>query len=373
MVNNIKETKLGLEKENNQGYLMKIIKYTDSRHIIVEFQDDYKAHVSANMERFQKGNIKNPNYRLGQIRTNKQGFLMKIIQYIDNGNITVEFEDEFQTTVKTDWRSFDTGITKNPNYRLGIEKYNNKGYLMKCIQYNNYHDILIEFQDKYKAIIHTNWQHFENGTAGNPYEPTVQNVGIIGNKYPCTNKGQSTKEFNVWQSMINRCFSQKFKKDNPTYKDVTCCEEWLLFENFYEWLHSQENFDKWFNNDQWALDKDILVKGNKIYSPDTCTLIPIYINSIFTSSNKIRGNLPIGVSKRDDREGYMALTIYGRKKHRAKTSAYAYPTPEDAFYLGYKPYKEAYIKQIAQEEYEKGNITEKCYDAMMSYQVEITD
>lgn len=48
-------------------------------------------------------------------------------------------------------------------------------------------------------------------------------------------------------------------------------------------------------------------------------------------------------------------------------------TPEQAFYFGYKPYKETIIKQVAQEEYDKGNITEKCYEAMMNYEVEIDD
>ena len=77
---NKKETRLGLEKYNNQGCLMRIIDYIDHRHIIVEFQDEFKAHVSGNMERFQKGNIRNPNYRHGQTRTNKQDLLMKIVK-----------------------------------------------------------------------------------------------------------------------------------------------------------------------------------------------------------------------------------------------------------------------------------------------------
>lgn len=94
---------------------------------------------------------------------------------------------------------------------------------------------------------------------------------------------------------------------------------------------------------------------------------------MFTNSSNIRGDLPIGVSKSYDREGYMALTIYGRNNNRSKTTAYSYPTPEDAFYFGYKPTKENYIKQVAQEEYDKGNITKQCYNAMMNYQVEITD
>ena len=39
----------------------------------------------------------------------------------------------------------------------------------------------------------------------------------------------------------------------------------------------------------------------------------------------------------------------------------------------YKIRKENTIKQVAKEEYDKGNITKRCYDAMMKYKVEITD
>ena len=154
---------------------------------------------------------------------------------------------------------------------------------------------------------------------------------------------------------------------------MTCCEEWLLYENFYEWLHNQENFNKWYSEDKWDLDKDILKKGNKIYSPETCCLVPHNVNSLFSKGDISLQNLPIGVFKRNDRYGYQAQIIYGKNKNRAKSTYYNYPTPEDAFYLGYKPTKEEYIKRIAQEEYEKGNRTKRCYDAMMNYQVEITD
>ena len=51
----------------------------------------------------------------------------------------------------------------------------------------------------------------------------------------------------------------------------------------------------------------------------------------------------------------------------------SYSTPERAFYLGYKPYKEDIIKQVAEIEFNKDNITKKCYEAMMKYEVEITD
>lgn len=45
-----------------------------------------------------------------------------------------------------------------------------------------------------------------------------------------------------------------------------------------------------------CLDKDILVLGNKIYSPDTCVMIPNYVNCLLTDTRKSRGSYPLGVS-----------------------------------------------------------------------------
>lgn len=264
-------------------------------------------------------------------------------------------------------------IEKQKKERLGLEKYNKQGCLMKIIEYHNYENVVVEFQDKYKAHVKTSWKYFNNSGLTNPYYPTICGVGIVGNKYPIFKNNKHTKEYQAWHNMINRCFYEKIKEEHPTYKNVTCSEEWLLFENFYEWLHLQENFDKWYNEDKWCLDKDILVKGNKIYSPNTCCLVPQNVNTLFTKKNANRGKLPIGVFYYAKLKRYQAIIIYGKNNNRSKRTSEYYPTPEDAFYLGYKPAKEAYIKRVAKEEYAVGNITEKCYNAMMNYEVEITD
>ena len=154
--------------------------------------------------------------------------------------------------------------------RLYEERLNNQGCLMKIVEYNNYDDIVVEFQDKYKAQVHTAYGHFVKGVVKNPYYPTSYGVGMIGNKYPVSINCKATREYVVWQGILKRCFDKNTKDKYPTYKDVTCCEEWLLYENFYEWLHAQENFDKWLNCGkwEWAVDKDILIKGNKTYEKD---------------------------------------------------------------------------------------------------------
>lgn len=253
--------------------------------------------------------------------------------------------------------------------RVGLEKYNYQGCIMKIIQYKDANNMLVEFQDKYRAVVETYWHHFNEGCVKNPYYPSVYGVGITGSKYSTKINGIKEKEYEAWHGILKRCYDKKIKEKQPSYKDATCCEEWLLYENFYEWLHSQENFDKWYNGDRWAVDKDILVKGNKVYSPDTCCLVSNEVNVLFTKRKACRGNLPIGVTYHKVNKKYVASYDCGEKYHKYLGE---YNTPEKAFEI-YKMYKEGYIKKIATNEYNKGHITKRCYDAMINYEVEITD
>lgn len=245
---------------------------------------------------------------------------------------------------------------------------NYQGRSMKIIEYIDANNITIEFQDEYKAKVRTSYGNFKKGSIKNPYFPSVHGVGMIGNKYSIRINGSLTKEYNVWRHMLARCFDKKFKEENSSYKNVTCCKEWLYYENFYEWLHLQENFDKWTHNRKWAIDKDIIVKGNKIYSPDTCCLIPQNVNNLFIKQHLVRGKYPIGVSYNENKKRY---DVHCSLNHKCIYLG-SFATLEEAFCV-YKQYKENIIKKVAQEEYDKGNITRVCYEAMMNYEVEITD
>ena len=241
---------------------------------------------------------------------------------------------------------------------------------MKIVEYIDNRNIVVEFQDEHKARVKTTYGNFKCGIVRNPYYPTVYGVGISGNKYPIVVNDNPVKEYSIWRSILGRCFDEKIKRKQPTYADVTCCDEWLNYETFYDWLHSQPNFDKWYNGKRWAVDKDILVKGSKIYSPETCCLIPQNVNCLFLKREAERGDYPIGVRYRSD-EGFVAVC---RNPFTDKSEEVGcYSTPENAFYQGYKPYKEKIIKQVAQIEFNNGNITKECYEAMMNYEVEITD
>ena len=172
------------------------------------------------------------------------------------------------------------------------------------------------------------------------------------------------KALKVWGSMIQRCSDNKLHQVENTYADCQICEDWKLFSNFYKWFC--DNYYE-LEDESVQLDKDILIKGNKLYSPQTCCFVPHTINSLFTKSNKMRGNTPIGVSWITRDRVYRAQCNDGRKHRIGLGDCH---TPEEAF-NAYKIYKEKVIKQIA-EEY-KNVIPQKVYEAMYKYEVEITD
>lgn len=95
--------------------------------------------------------------------------------------------------------------------------------------------------------------------------------------------------YTKWVSMIQRCYSVKHQERLPTYKGCVVVEDWKTFSNFRSWMINQD----WEGND---LDKDILIKNNKVYSPETCVFIPQTVNKFLLDSGASRGNYPIGVS-----------------------------------------------------------------------------
>ena len=169
-----------------------------------------------------------------------------------------------------------------------------------------------------------------------------------------------TNAYVVWCEMLKRCYSEKYHKKKPTYKGCSVCEEWLLFSNFKRWF--DENYV-----DGYVLDKDILVKGNKVYSPDTCCFVPKGLNSLLTNRKNHRGKYPVGVFKNNCGVFLAILSVNGKQRTVARCKS-----QEEAFYA-YKQAKEKHIQEVAIEYYSQGKITERVYNALINYRVEITD
>ena len=157
----------------------------------------------------------------------------------------------------------------------------------------------------------------------------------------------------------------KLKK--PTYKNVTVDKDFYCFQDYGAWR--EDNYYE-VKDERMCLDKDILIKGNNIYSPDTCIFVPERINTLFIKSDAIRGDCPIGVTYRKDTNKYVAQCSIKTKEGSKNKRLGSYNTPEEAF-KAYKEFKEEYIKQVA-DEY-KYYIPKELYEAMYRWEVEITD
>lgn len=249
------------------------------------------------------------------------------------------------------------------NERIGKTGMNKQGSLMEIVKYNNANDVFVQF---YKGKpIHTNWASFIIGEVKNPYDKTIYGIGYIGEgEHKANENNKNTPQYSIWRSMLQRCYDDEFHKKYPTYKDCTVTEEWLNFQNFTEWY-----IDNYYEVDKGRmnLDKDMLIKGNKIYSPETCIFVPQKVNLLIVKNDAIRGDLPIGIHFEKQTNKYKAQCKIGNGQVK---NLGRFDTIEDAF-LVYKKFKEKYIKQVA-EGY-KDRIPKKLYNAMITYEVDITD
>lgn len=97
--------------------------------------------------------------------------------------------------------------------------------------------------------------------------------------------------YRKWVDLLKRCFSDKYQAKYPTYIGCTIDPEWLYLSKFIKWVDSQPNRD-WQNCEP---DKDLLVRGNKHYGPETVVFVTKQVN-YFTLSNKAqRGQYMLGV------------------------------------------------------------------------------
>lgn len=229
----------------------------------------------------------------------------------------------------------------------------NQGYKIEVLEYRGCYEILVKLNGPEITYPTVGSGALRAGKVSSPYHPTVHNKGykgegkFVGTKYK--------KVFSTWSNIISRVGSS-----DPKYRAWSDCmldQNWLNFQNFAEWYTNQPY---WEENLQ--VDKDL--SKSKIYSPDTCVLLPPYINKSLNLKKFNRDGLPIGVSIK--RKKFAAsLSYFGKKKHLG-----VYSTVEEAFIV-YKNAKESYLKELA----EKYNdlLSEKAYNLLVNYTVEVTD
>ncbi|HCH8414747.1 TPA: hypothetical protein NNQ18_004556 [Salmonella enterica] len=178
-------------------------------------------------------------------------------------------------------------------------------------------------------------------------------------------KGNKVKvlENVVWSNMIRRCYDKRLWSKHPTYKDCTVSENFKHHEYFYEWCQDQIGF----GNKGWEIDKDLLVKGNKVYSEDTCVFLPRELNSLLINCKSCRGENPVGVYYHNRDCCFVARV---RNGDGCRLDLGRFKTEKEAFYA-YKEAKEGFIREQALKW--KDKIDPRAYEALMNYQVDIDD
>ena len=232
----------------------------------------------------------------------------------------------------------------------------------KVVKYNDSKNVEIQFlKTGYGAVVQL--AQVKTGNIKDPYLPSVHGVGIAGATYPITVNGVHTKEYTLWNNMLKRCYSDAIKKRCPTYEGCEVIDKFKSYEYFYEWCNKQIGFGV----DGFELDKDLLVKGNKVYSESTCVFLPAEINLLLNKRTTSRGKHLIGVNWNKKASAFVARV----RKNKRKQEHLGYFKTELEAFNAYKQAKESFVKEQAEKW--KSQIDQRAYNALMKYEVNIDD
>lgn len=245
-------------------------------------------------------------------------------------------------------------MTRPKIHRIGEVHVSNQNLKIEIIEYFGSHNCTIKFINDGVILKNISYGALKRGEPKNPYYPSMYGIGYMGEgSYKSCINYKPVKAFEVWSSMLSRCYYKKFEHNHVSYIGCSVAEEWHNYQTFAKWF--EENYVEGFE-----LDKDLLIKGNKIYSPNTCCFVPSIINTLFIKEKSI-SDLPLGVRFKDNR--------YSARIRRNNISFHlgSFITIEEAV-NAYKNAKKEYIKQLA-EEY-KDKINKNVYENLTNYQVE---
>jgi hypothetical protein len=165
--------------------------------------------------------------------------------------------------------------------------------------------------------------------------PSRKEGGKITFKYTCPIYAR-------WVAILRRCYHVPSRKNQPAYEGCSVSSEWHRFSAFKSWMESQY----WQGMD---VDKDLLVKGNRIYGPDTCCLISRSINCLVReiAKNAKKSGLPPGVDFDPKNQKYRSrahCVITGKRNHLG-----LFETPSEA-HLAWLEFKRAQAEVLAEEQ-----------------------
>ena len=245
---------------------------------------------------------------------------------------------------------------------LKKDEYEGKVYPTKSygdilvLEYINYRDVTVKFLNT-GNVRKTATSEIRKGEIRDNEAFPVYTVGIMDLPNELKRGIPPPREYSIWNGVRQRCYNENTRHLTPSYQEAEMSENFKRYSYFKDWCHNQIGFDQV----GWQLDKDILIKGNKIYSEDTCCFVPAEINSLFIKCDRSRGEYPIGVSYHKRVRKYVAKM----RKFKENIHLGYFSKPDEAF-NAYKQAKEDYIKEVAEKW--KDQIDPRVYEALMSYE-----
>ena len=318
---------------------------------------------------------------LGKTFTSNNYGEFVVIEYQDCSTVTIKFINTGTITI-TSTPLIDKGCVRDPSLKKAVGKRNGKKkckFVGNVYSSSNYGDYVVEeyLGDKKVRIKFINTgsvrtAHTSQIRSGDVRDFCAEKVvksktnNII---HKVGNRGDdkslidgNPKIYQVWCAMLQRCYSPRSEYMKRNYKDCVVSDYFKIFPQFLEWWKMKSEGI----SIDLQLDKDILIKGNRLYSETTCTLVPRDVNMLLIKRDKARGKYPIGVTYCKNTKRYKAQF----SKFNIITHLGFYDDIECAF-LAYKKAKEEHIKEVANKY--KDVIEDKVYEILMRYEVNIDD
>ena len=220
---------------------------------------------------------------------------------------------------------------------LGKMFTNSLGSVATVIEINGSKDVTVLFENT-NYVKNTRVSALMSGSFKSPYCKSVYGVGFVGEgDYKVSINGKATIAYDVWNSMLTRCYSEKYSVKNKSYEGCTVHQDWHNFQNFAEWYCNHK-----FYGLGYQLDKDITLRGNKVYHEKFCSLVPKEVNTSIVNCEKPKGAYLLGVYYHNRDKVFISRTLVnGKRKELGRFS-----TAKEAFHM-YKRHKENHLKQLA--------------------------
>lgn len=242
------------------------------------------------------------------------------------------------------------------------DKFQTSNGVVEVVDYFNAFKVTVMFDDGHKTV--TSAGHIREGTVGHPYRKVVYGIGYVGiGIYKATQGTSDYKVYQIWSAMLQRCYDKKHQeKINPTYDGCSVSEDWHCYQKYAEDYYNLVGESK-----GWHIDKDIIIRGNKVYSYENCCAVPPELNMMLCGGNAARGKFPIGVSWNKRRGMFRSYSWGGI----GKQIHLGYYNDVQSAFNAYKVFKESFIKGQANKW--RDQIDPRAYQALLNYEVHVDD